>query len=90
MLMVKFDAGASAGSRPFPNTMCVVKAQQAKIVGIVQGQRIVQTVRPFRRDRDLLDLKPDPEPAFDNEALSVEQEEGIEARISSQIYIITR
>ena len=66
------------------NWMSVVEANQALIIRPVQGQRIIQTMRPFRRDRHAPHFDLHPVAAFlvDYEDLPIEVEKRIQACIA--------
>jgi hypothetical protein len=88
--MVVFDAGS--GSRPgaFANAVRVIEAEQPLAIFVVKRERIIQPMRSFRRNGNLLynELDPTLSVCVCDEALAVEQQERIETRIAYCHYLM--
>jgi hypothetical protein len=73
--MVVFDAGSCSRPGTLANGVCVIEAKQSFAVLIVQRQRVIQAVRPIRRNGNLFYNELDPTRSIRvcDEALAVEQ-----------------
>ena len=73
------------GPEPWRIACALSKPEQTLSVLIVQRQRVIQAVRSLRRNGNLLynELDPTFSVRFYDEALAIEQQERVEARIAN-------